>query len=234
MPGCIALVPAWQVTARHSLPALSPDPVTVGAAAEAFLIDPAFWNRTLAPSLLRMVGRLALATEVGAPLGIIMHRSPGAEAFLAPLRLLLMGIPAPVLTILWTQGGIWTVIFSVAALLVRIFQVAVAEGLCAVDPQFDEMTRPFRVLLRRRLHYVIWSVLWTALGPALRIGGANRLRVTLLTKLLSGADGLGDAVQTAQTYFQTERLFALVLVILALVGTMDAVLGRLPGTGSHR
>ncbi|MBL3561774.1 hypothetical protein [Rhodovulum sulfidophilum] len=55
-----------------------------------------------------------------------------------------------------------------------------------------------------------------------------------MTKLLSGADGLGDAVQTAQTYFQTERLFALVLVILALVRAMDAVLGRLPGKGSHR
>ncbi|WP_202923928.1 hypothetical protein [Rhodovulum sulfidophilum] len=132
------------------------------------------------------------------------------------------------------QGGTWTVILSVAALLVPVFQVAVAEGFCAVDPQIDEMTRPFRVLLRRRLHYVIWSVLWTALGPALRIGGANRLHVILLTKLLSGADGLGDAVQTAQTYFQTERLFALVLAILALVRAMDAVLGRLQGKGSHR
>jgi len=36
MPGCI-------VTARHSLPALSPDPVTVGAAAVSFLVDPPFW-----------------------------------------------------------------------------------------------------------------------------------------------------------------------------------------------
>ncbi|MBL3563873.1 hypothetical protein JMM59_02410 [Rhodovulum sulfidophilum] len=40
MPGCI-------VTARHSLPALSPDPVTVGAAAVSFLVDPAFWKGTL-------------------------------------------------------------------------------------------------------------------------------------------------------------------------------------------
>ncbi len=149
-----------------------------GAVAGAFLIDPACWNGTLATSLLRMVGGLALATGVGAPLGIIMHRSPGAGAFLAPLRLLPMRIPRPVLAILWTQGGIWTVIFSVAALLVRVFQVAVTEGFCAVDPQFDEMTRPFRVLLRRR-----FGLQGMADRPAATLSKGQAQRIALLRAL---------------------------------------------------
>lgn len=232
--GCVLLVGIWQIIAWKNLPALLPPPMTVATATVALLVDPAFWSGTLAPSLLRMAGGLALAIGVGIPLGIVSHRSRRTGAFLAPLRLLLMGVPAPILVILfilWTQGGTWTVILSVAALLMPVFQVAVAEGLRTVDLQIDEMTRLFRVPLLLRMRHVVWPALWTALGPALRIGVANGLRVTLLTELLSGADGLGDAVQTAQTYLQTERLFALVLIILALVAAIDAALARLSGTG---
>ncbi|KMK64665.1 ABC transporter permease [Puniceibacterium sp. IMCC21224] len=231
--GCGLLVGAWQIVAWQTLPALLPAPITVASATVALLADPAFWSGALAPSLLRMAGGLSLAIAVGIPLGIIGHRSCRVAAFLAPLRLLLMGIPAPILVILfilWTRGGTWTVILSVAALLMPVFQVAVAEGLRAVDPQIDEMARLFRVPLSKRVRHVIWPAFWTALGPALRIGVANGLRVTLLTELLSGANGLGDAVQTAQTYLQTDRLFALVLIILALVAAFDAALARLPGT----
>ncbi|WP_242514430.1 ATP-binding cassette domain-containing protein [Rhodovulum sulfidophilum] len=111
-------------------------------------------------------------------MGIIMHRSPGAGAFLAPLRLLPMGISRPVLAILWTQGGTWTLILRDAALLMRVFQVAVAEGLCAVDPQIDEMTRPFRVLLRRRL-----GLQGTADRPAATLSKGQAQRIVLLRAL---------------------------------------------------
>jgi NitT/TauT family transport system permease protein len=82
----------------------------------------------------------------------------------------------------------------------------------------------FRVPLRRRLHRIVLPAVWTALGPALRIAAANALRVVLLTELLSGAEGLGAAVQRAQSWLQTDRLFALVIVILVLIGLVEAML----------
>ncbi len=108
---------------------------------------------------------------------------------------------------------------TVAAMLLPVFQIAIAEGMGAVDPQLAEMAKVFRVPLRRRARRIILPAVWTALGPALRTSVANSLRVTLLTELLSGAEGLGSAVPSAQSWLQTDRLFALAIVILALIRT---------------
>jgi NitT/TauT family transport system permease protein len=108
--------------------------------------------------------------------------------------------------------------------LLPVFQIAIAEGMAAVDPQLAEMAQVFRVPPLRRLHRIVLPAVWTAFGPALRIAVANALRVTLLTELLSGAEGLGSAVQRAQSWLQTDQLFALVIVILALIGLAEAAL----------
>ncbi|MFE3836430.1 ABC transporter permease [Pseudogemmobacter sonorensis] len=230
LAGLGALLLLWSLAARDSLPAILPGPMAVATALGQLVADSGFWSGTLMPSLYRAVAGLALAFTLGAPLGLIGWHWPVISALLAPLRLILMGMPAPILAILcilWLDGGTATVTLTVAALLVPVFQIAMAEGMGAVDPQMDEMARLFRVPLRRRLRRIAGPALWTALGPALRIAVANALRVTLLTELLSGAEGLGAAVQRAQSWLQTDRLFALVIVILVLIGLVEAALGAL-------
>ncbi|MEH0069387.1 ABC transporter permease subunit [Pannonibacter sp. Pt2-lr] len=108
-----------------------------------------------------------------------------------------------------------------------MFQIAVAEGMSAIDPELAEMARVFQVPLLPRLRQIILPAVWTAFGPALRVATANALRVTLLTELLSGAEGLGAAVQRAQSWLQTDRLFALVVVILLLIGLAETLLSLL-------
>lgn len=228
--GLAAIVLLWSLAAGANLPAVLPGPGAVVIALGQMATDPAFWSVTLLPSLGRATAGLALAFAIGAPLGLAGWRWPVVSALLAPARLILMGLPAPVLAILcilWFDGGSTTAILTVAALLVPVFQIAIAQGMAAVDPQLDEMARLFRLPLLRRLHRIIGPALWTALGPALRIAVANAIRVTLLTELLSGAEGLGAAVQRAQGWLQTDRLFALVLVILALIGLAEAGLSAL-------
>lgn len=230
LTGVAAIVLFWSLAARANLPAILPGPLAVLKALGQLLGDPGFWSGTLGPSLGRATGGLALAFAIGAPLGLAGWRWPVVSALLAPLRLILMGLPAPVLAILcilWFDGSTTTTILTVAALLVPVFQIAVAEGMGAIEPQLDEMARLFDVPPIRRLHRIILPALWTALGPALRIAVANAIRVTLLTELLSGAEGLGAAVQRAQSWLQTDRLFALVLVILALIGLAEIALAVL-------
>ncbi|WP_295810920.1 ABC transporter permease [uncultured Nitratireductor sp.] len=230
LAGLAGLVALWAFAARESLPAILPGPIAVAKALGTILSERTFWTETLLPSLGRAAAGLALAFAVGAPLGLLGWRWPAVSAFFAPLRLILMGMPAPILAILcilWFDGGTVTVILTVAALLLPVFQLATAEGMSAIDRQLAEMARVFRVPAARRLHRIVLPAVWTALGPALRIALANALRVTLLTELLSGAEGLGSAVQSAQSWLQTDRLFALVLIILALIGLAEAGLTSL-------
>lgn len=228
--GVGVIVLFWSLAARANLPAILPGPLAVAKALGRLITDPGFWIDTLLPSLGRALAGLVLAFAIGAPLGLAGWRWSIVAAFLAPIRLILMGLPAPVLAILcilWFDGGTVTVIVTVAALLVPVFQIAIADGMGAIDPQLDEMARLFRVTLLRRLRRIMGPAIWISLGPALRIAVANALRVTLLTELLSGAEGLGAAVQRAQSWLQTDRLFALVIVILTLIGLAEAALGAL-------
>jgi NitT/TauT family transport system permease protein len=230
LAGLVLLALLWSLAARESLPAILPGPLAVARALGRLVTDPAFWTGSLLPSLGRGTAGLVLAFVIGAPIGLAGWRWPAVSSLLAPLRLILMGMPAAILAILcilWFGAGSICVILTVAALLLPVFQIAIAEGMAAVDPQLDEMARLFHVPLTRRLHRIVLPALWTALGPSLRIGVANAIRVTLLTELLSGTEGLGTAVQNAQSWLQTDRLFALVLVILALIGLTDAMLNLL-------
>jgi NitT/TauT family transport system permease protein len=236
LTGLATLLLLWSFAAHKSLPAILPGPLTVAMALVQIVTDPAFWTGTLVPSIGRALAGLALAFTVGAPLGLAGWRWPIVSALLGPLRLLLMGLPAPILAILcilWFDGGTTTTILTVAALLLPVFQIAIAEGMNAMDPQLREMAHLFRVSLMRRLHRIALPALWTALAPALRIAVANAIRVTLLTELLSGTEGLGAAVQRAQSWLQTDRLFALVIVILALISLAEAALATLTHTRSR-
>jgi NitT/TauT family transport system permease protein len=229
LAGVAAILFVWSLAARANLPAILPGPLVVITALGQLVSDAAFWTGTLLPSLGRASAGLGLAFCIGVPLGLAGWRLPILSALFAPLRLVMMGMPAPILAILcilWFDGGTKTVIMTVATLLVPVFQIAITEGMGVVDSQLSEMARLFRVPILRRLHRIVMPAVWTALCPALRIGVANAIRVTLLTELLSGAEGLGAAVQLAQNWLQTDRLFALVLVILALIGVTDATLSR--------
>jgi NitT/TauT family transport system permease protein len=224
LAGLAGLIALWALAARESLPAILPGPLAVVRALGQLVIDREFWIGTLLPSLGRAAAGLGLAFALGAPLGLAGWRWPAISALLAPVRLILMGIPAPILAILCILWFDVTVVLTVAVLLLPVFQIAIAEGMAAVDPQLAEMAQVFRVPPLRRLHRIVLPAVWTAFGPALRIAVANALRVTLLTELLSGAEGLGSAVQRAQSWLQTDQLFALVIVILALIGLAEAAL----------
>lgn len=226
----------WTVAARGSLPALLPGPDRVAVAFVQLLLDIVFWRDILAPSLIRALLGLTLAVCLGGFLGYCSFKSTSFAALIAPTRVILMGMPAPILVILgilWFEGDLITVVSCVGVLLLPVFQIAVAQGLSAVDSQLDEMAWVFQVWGWRRVRHIVWPALWIALGPALRIGVANGLRVTLLTELLSGADGLGNAVLTAQSYLLTDRLFALVIVILVLIAGAEWLLSRLTRAGSR-
>lgn len=230
LAGLAGIFLLWSIAAQENLPAILPGPLAVAKSLGQLITDPDFWRGTLLPSLGRAFSGLLLAFAIGAPLGLAGWRWPIVSALLVPVRLILMGLPAPVLAILcilWFDGDTVTVILTVATLLVPVFQIAIAEGMSAIDPQLDEMVRLFRVTLLRRLQLIMGPAVWTSLGPALRIAVANALRVTLLTELLSGAEGLGAAVQRAQSWLHTDRLFALIIVILTLIGLAEAALSAL-------
>jgi NitT/TauT family transport system permease protein len=233
--GLVLLI--WEGIARQTLPAILPGPLPVGRALVALLGERAFWVGSLAPSLGAALGGVLLALVFGLLLGAISFRWPLIGAALAPLRLVLMGLPAAVLAILlilWLEGGTAMVVVAVTALLLPVFQIATTAGLAAIDPQLDEMARLFRVPRLRRLRHVVWPALATALMPALRVAVANGLRITLLVELLGGGQGLGRAIQSAQTWLMTDRLFALTLVILLLLAAAESSLALADRGGRPR
>lgn len=225
--GCLVLISVWALLAGHFPPMILPGPVDTGQAFIALGRDGAFWGQAVLPSLGRACAGLALAFVGGGLLALASVRWSCVEALLLPLRGLLMGLPAPVLVIvflLWFDQRALPVICAVALLIGPVFYLAIVDGVRAVDRALWEMAQVYDLRWPTRVRHIILPRLWTALRPACRVAISNGLRVTLLTEILAGVGGLGDAVRTAQTYLQTETLFALILVILAAMAMIEGIL----------
>lgn len=218
--GVGALLLLWQYLSTVLHPVILPRPsATLGALVD-LLFSGSFLLDVVLPSLTRAVSGLCLALAIGCSAGALAGYSQTVEAVLAPLKHLLLGLPASiliVLLILWLNGGNRLVICAVTVMLVPLFYLALLDGVRGLDRSLGEMAQVFRIPLWRRLTRIYSPALWHALRPALRLAIATSLRVTLLTEVLAGSDGLGQTVLFAQTYLETERLFALVLLILALI-----------------
>lgn len=230
--GVLALLVTWGWLALGQHPAILPGPWPTVVALTELLFQPEFWQQILWPSLIRMAAGIGLAAVLGVTLGLLAGTSALLAALMAPLRFLLSGLPAAVLVILlilWSGSGGLTIVLACGVLLAPLFYVAAVDGMAGQDRNLAEMALVYRLPWHARFRVVVWPPLQLTLRPALRTGITNGARLIVLAEILSGAGGLGGAIGDARTYLATDRLFALSIVVIMLILSLELALQRMLG-----
>ena len=163
----------------------------------------------------------------GAVAGILAGTLAGISAplrqALQPVALVLLGVPAiawVVLALLWF-GGAPAVVFTVAVATGPIVFAAATQGARSLDGDLARMARAFRAPPAAMALDVYGPHLLGHLFPALAVTLAMSWKVAVMAELLSGSGGIGDGIAAARARVDTAETMAWILVILAVLGTVD-------------
>lgn len=111
--------------------------------------------------------------------------------------------------------GIFLIVFT------NVFALAIqtSYGVRDTDPVLLETMRLYRLGLGRQIIYARLPTAAPFIAVGLRLAAAAALIVAVVAGLLGGAPGLGNAILTSQSSGNSERTFAIVL-LLGILGVL--------------
>lgn len=220
----LALFLAWQAGALMAGdPRLLPPPAEVLA---RLLLEATQGElfRHLAVTLARVAASFVLAMAIGTGLGLLMGRSPLADALGQPWLVFFLNLPALVTIVL---AYIWVGLVESAAILavamnkIPNVMVTVREGARALDGSLTEMTRVFEVPRGRVLRHVVLPQLYPYLAAAARSGLALIWKIVLVVELLGRSDGVGFQISIFFQLFDVAGILAYALAFIVIVQLIE-------------
>ncbi|MEV0136677.1 ABC transporter permease [Dactylosporangium sp. NPDC050688] len=186
------------------------------------------WTDTWA-TVRRIVYGFGLAVLVSVPLGVAMGSFAAANALLEPLSGLLRYLPAAAFTPLLL---IWLGIDEppkIALIFIGtvFFNMLMTADVVRLVPR-DFVDVAYTLGARRR--EVLWKVVLPHSLPgmldAVRVNFAAAWNLVVVAELVNSDTGLGKRILLAQRFTQTDKIFA-ILVVIAVAGVLTDVLLRL-------
>jgi NitT/TauT family transport system permease protein len=223
----LLVLAAWALAAEV-LPAYElPGPLPVAQSLFKLVAAPA-GLRHVGASLFHVAGALALSFVGGVVLALLPFYWPVfgtmVDRRLTPFINAFPGIGWTMLAILWLGLGLETILFSVAVILLPFMVINLREGLGALDAELLEMARSFGRARPRILALVILPQLYPFIFAAVRVSFGVAWKVTLTAELLGGNDGLGFLMNVARQELDTQLVFAIIVLIIALVWAVNRLL----------
>jgi ABC-type nitrate/sulfonate/bicarbonate transport system permease component len=189
-----------------------------GPAAHLYLTSVAIDN--VLPSLGRIGIALAIAVAVGAPLGIVIGRSPTASDFLEPLLHFGRSLPpvalVPVFIAAFKLGDQMEIAFIAFGTIWPIL-VNTIDGARSVDPLQLETARAFRLPTFRRMTQLIVPATMPKFFAGLRISISLCLILMVISELTGSSDGIGYLMNQASNSYDIVGLWS-GIVLLGILG----------------
>lgn len=219
---------AW--TALSASGAVDPDflpsPAAVWEAGAGMAASGELWS-DLGASLGRIGLGFVLAVLVSVPLGFTMGALPAAQALLEPVIGLLRYLPASAfipLLIIWLGIGEASKVALLVLGVVFFNTLMTADAVRRVPRRLLEVSatlgaRPARVAARVVFPYALPGMI-----DAMRVNAAAAWNFVVVAELIAATSGLGYRITRAQRFLQTDKIFA-ILVVIGLIGlTIDVTL----------
>ncbi|MEZ5524308.1 MAG: ABC transporter permease subunit [Pseudomonadales bacterium] len=178
-------------------------------------------------SLQRVLVGILLGAGCGFALGLAAGFNATVRLLVSPLRWLLMSIPPVILVVLamlWFGLGNEMVIFITVVLLAPGIYVNTEKAIRAIDPRLQEVVRVYQFSLWQRLNRFYIPAIAAPLCAALLIALCNAVRIVVLAEVLGSEQGIGYAIATARSNFDSHQLYAWVLLVLLLVALLEWLL----------
>jgi ABC-type nitrate/sulfonate/bicarbonate transport system permease component len=215
----VVMLVAWGLT---SLALDSPALPTPGAALTQLVSQFPVLLPHFGYSSFRVVVSLLIGLAAGAPLGLVLGRSPRADAVFGPLVFLNYPLPKVVfLPVLFVVLGIGSVSIITLIVLIVFFQILVtARDAARSIPAASVMSvRSLGADRRQVFTHVVVPASMPEIFTALRISAGTAVAVLFFSETFAGSTGLGYYVFDAWGRVQYGEMFAGILA-MALLGVV--------------
>jgi len=218
----LMLLALWEAAGRASMlnPLYLPSPSQIGAALVELFSDGRIWPH-LEATFTAALGGLVLGIAVGAVLGVAAALVRLVAELLEPVMTLLNAVPRVILAplfVIWLGIGLASKIALSFILVAVLIFFTVFTGIRQVDRRMVE-----RALVR---HVYLPSVTaWILSNLKIAVGFA--FTGALVGEFVAATHGLGYLLSFAQSTYNAALMFALIVLILAVVLLIFGIAGRL-------
>jgi NitT/TauT family transport system permease protein len=207
---------AWEAAAWWIDGLLFPTFFETIAAIPRILRSPDVWQAIWISHQAFLIG-FAVAAVLGIAGGLIMGRSPAADAFIDPYLTILLATPmAALIPVVILAFGLGLLARTLVVILFSIGLIAVSTraGLRTLDPAWLEMARSFGASERQLWRAVVLPGAVPAIVTGLRLGLARAFTGMVAVELLLVAVGVGRLILAFQGAFDGGAVYALVLLLV--------------------
>lgn len=210
---------AWLVADPITLPS----PWRVWQGIVKIALNGALWTNT-SITFLRVLASVILSMGIGVVLGMIMGYYEKANAYLEPVIVIFLNMPALIVAIMaYLYIGFNEISLIVAVSFNKIPMVAVTirEGVRARNPDIDAVAHLYHM---RRGPY-LWAVLWPQLLPfvstSVRNGLALIWKIILVFEFLGRPSGVGFEIHKNFQLFKVDMILAYSFAFIALMMVIE-------------
>ena len=225
----------WQLGAlllNESL--LLPTPVGVIRRLFVLMGTADYWQRVLFTQW-RIFAGLLFGMAAGVILGRLSVSLKAVKQLLAPLMYVIKAIPVAsfiILAVVWLdEESLGTFISFLICL--PVFYVNTVSGIESADPKLLEMTRMYRVGIRRKVKAVYLPALMPYLSAALDVAVGLAFKSGTAAEVIAIPGGsIGEKLYRAKIYFETGDMLAWTITIVlmsALTSWLLRLIIRAPG-----
>ena len=227
----VVLLALWELAGRAGMlnPMYAPMPSRVGAALIELFADGRIWPH-LEATFAAALGGLTLGIAVGIVLGVAAALVPLVAELLEPVMTLLNAVPRVILAplfVIWLGIGLASKVALSFILVAVLIFFTVYGGIRQVDRRLVERVVTLggdrRALVR---HVYLPSVASWVLG-SMKVAVGFAFTGAVVGEFVAASRGLGYLLSFAQSTYNSALMFALILLILAVVLLIFGLAGRL-------
>ena len=237
----VLILGAWEAAGASGLffRGVIPSSVLIVTAFIKLMGDPVFWHH-FGVTFFEITTGFAIGTLLGGMAGLVLGMNRYTSLVLEPVVQYLAATPKvvflPILLILFGIG-VGSKISLAAISCFFPMALSLASGVRTIPPMFLRVGQSFNLTLAQRIAMIYMPALLPPIATGLRLGFGIATVGCLLSEIKLSNAGLGHAAMQAYSRFDIPTMLALLLVIFALAGLGNYLIGRLvrlPGPTNRR
>lgn len=221
----VLLLVLWEALPRLGLiPSLFLPPLT--ETVTALVVNAGDYGRHLLFSLRAMAASLLIACGIGIGVGLLAGSIARVRRVMLPLASGLYAVPIVILYPLFTAwfgiGPQSKIAFaSIYGLLPCL--LGTMAGVQTIDRQYITVARSMRASRWQTISRVLLPAAIPTVLSSLRVGGALVIVGIVVAEMLTSAEGIGYLITRYRTMLNSPRVFAGILVVVAVVFLFDGL-----------
>lgn len=227
LAGYALLIGIWQLLSTYVFePFILPAPTRVLGEMREILTHGDFWPNFSATTKHLAIG-FAIAYVLGAAVGILMGRSQFWDGFFRDYVMLTLTTPGLVFALISLLiFGLSTTAPIVAIILTSLPHVTVnvVEGVRAIPRELMDMASAYGVSRSTRLRHITLPAVAVFMFAAVRYGFAIAWKITALTELFGGREGVGVQIRVKFELFNMAGVLAWAFFLVALALVADRLI----------